>query len=73
MAIVVYSRDNCQACVATKAKLNHLGIEFSEVNVQHDIEMAQALVDEGWRSMPVVKTENESWSGYKPELIDRLT
>jgi len=29
------------------------------------------LFEEGWRAMPVVKTENASWSGYKPEHIER--
>lgn len=72
--VEVFTRENCAACTGTKAALTKLGIEFTEINVQAagNEHIAQQLVDEGWRSMPVVKTDTTSWSGSNPEKIRAL-
>jgi len=70
--IVVYTRNGCQSCEATKRLLKKLDVDFTEVNVEEDQESAQWLVDEGWRSLPVVSTENEWWSGFQPKKLQEL-
>lgn len=37
MKIVVYSKDNCPACTALKARLTKDGESFTEVNIGKDI------------------------------------
>lgn len=37
MKIVVYSKDNCPACVALKNRLNKEGESFTEINVGKDM------------------------------------
>lgn len=70
--ITVYSKKHCQACEATKRLLLAEGYGFIEVNVElpENEHHAARLVDEGWRSLPVVDVAGHSkWSGHKPELI----
>lgn len=78
--IVLYSRNNCQACIATKNYLEHKKVEFREINVEAEGNepYAQYLVDQGHRAMPVVEVYNgldfvESWSGLKRDKMDALT
>jgi glutaredoxin-like protein NrdH len=70
--VTVFVRNNCAACKGTEALMDKLGIEYTVVNVEEDLEEAQKLVDEGWRTMPVVKTVNESWSGTQVDKIKAL-
>ncbi len=70
--IKVYTRNNCQACTATKMQLDRHGVEYTEINVEDHPATAQALVDAGWRAMPVVDTGNESWSGMNMEKLKGL-
>ena len=37
MKVVVYTKDNCPACVALKARLSKEGESFTEVNIGKDI------------------------------------
>lgn len=72
--ITVYTRDNCQPCLATKRKLTQEGIEYREVNVDHTPGAGELLRGEGWRELPVVITEwaDKQWSGYRPDKIKEL-
>ena len=71
--VTVYTKDNCTACVATKSKLEYLKIPFEVISIEGNVELQQKLVDDGWRAMPVVITETDSWAGYKPDRISQLT
>ena len=78
--ITVYTRNNCAACIGTKAAFTSRGIPITEVNIQDkDNEgVAQELVDEGWRGMPVVKVRDEEgiviekWQGADPQKIREI-
>jgi glutaredoxin len=37
MQMIVYTKDNCPACVALKARLSREGESFTEVNIGRDI------------------------------------
>ncbi len=63
MTPTVYTRNNCQACKATKMQLDRHGVRYTEINVEDHPEIAQQLVDDGWRAMPVVITHYAEWSG----------
>lgn len=62
MKVTIFTRDNCAACRGTKAQFDKLGVEYTELNVQNNVVLAQKLVDDGWRSMPVVSVEYEDGS-----------
>lgn len=72
MTVTVYTRSMCGACVGTKSALERLGVPFTEVNVEENLDIAQQLVDEGWRAMPVVKTDSAEWSGMNMTQIRAL-
>lgn len=69
---IVLSKPNCPQCDMTKRKLTQIGIEFDSVDLTQDesaMEMAQGL---GHRSAPVVIWGNDHWSGFRPDLIDKM-
>jgi glutaredoxin len=43
MKIIVYSKENCPACVALKNRLNKDGESFTEINVGKDITREEFL------------------------------
>lgn len=52
---IVYTKDNCPACVFTKAKLEAQGIAFKEVKIGEDISREEFLeMFPGVRSVPYV-------------------
>lgn len=74
MSIVVYTKENCQPCRATKRRLEAYDLSFEEVNA---IENVEALKELGFSEAPVVvytgpNNEQLAWSGYRPDLIDQL-
>lgn len=81
MKITVYSKNACQPCTATKRKLAVLGLDYVEVNVDEQPEHRDALIARGFTASPVVDVERagpevgpvvESWSGYRPDLLEGL-
>lgn len=72
MAIVVYSKNNCPACVNTKSMLNTLGIEYEERNIQEDDSNFDEVISLGYQQVPVVVNGDESWSGHQPSKLMAL-
>ncbi len=79
MHVTVYTRNNCAACLGTKAQLTKLGVSFTEINVEDPLNpgFAQQLVDEGHRAMPVVKVTEDGeltdvWAGSNLDKIKEL-
>ena len=72
MAVTVYTKDNCVQCDATKRHLDKLNIAYDTVNITHDIAALDKLISLGYRSAPVVVTDDDSWAGYVPDKINGL-
>lgn len=72
MRITIYTRNNCVQCHATKRAMESRGFAFEMVNVDHDPAAADTLRAQGFRSLPVVFAGEESWSGFRPDMINRL-
>lgn len=70
MGVIVYTRPGCQPCTATKRKLAQMGLSFDEVAMTP--EQAEAFRAQGHGQAPVVIAGDESWSGYRPDLIAKL-
>ncbi len=61
MKIIVYSKDNCQACEALKSRLKKEGESFTEINVGKDITREDFLAKfPQVRQMPHVEFINEA-------------
>lgn len=68
----VFSLNNCPQCLFTKKKMDALGIQYEEVNMSEHPEAADEVRALGYQSAPVVITESEHWSGFRPDKISSL-
>ncbi|ODT41718.1 MAG: NrdH-redoxin [Microbacterium sp. SCN 70-200] len=59
MAITVYTKPSCVQCNATYRALDSKGID----------EHVKSL---GYLQAPVVVTDEDHWSGFRPDKIDEL-
>lgn len=72
MSITVYTKPKCVQCNATYKALDKAGISYTVVDISVD-EAAHAYVMAlGYSSAPVVVTESDSWSGFRPERIKAI-
>ena len=72
MRITIYTRNDCVQCHATKRAIESRGFDFELINLDLHPEAADYLREKGFRQLPVVVTEQESWSGFRPDMINRL-
>jgi glutaredoxin-like protein NrdH len=72
MRITIYTRNNCVQCHATKRAMESRGFDFELINLDQHPEMADGLRSQGYRQLPVVVTDSESWCGFRPDMINRL-
>ena len=72
MAITVYTKPACVQCTATYRALDAAGIEYEVYDLSQDpaaLEQVKAL---GYLQAPVVITDEDHWSGFRPDKIDEL-
>lgn len=72
MMVKIYSRTICPACNATKRWLKEHGIDYVELNTDLNpmyLEQAQAT---GFKSLPVIITDDDKWFGYAPNKLKNL-
>ena len=71
----------CARCTTTKNHLEKRGVPFSEVRIDLDADLAQALKDKGFSTAPVVHYEvpdadgpgADVWfDGYRPDSLDAI-
>jgi len=72
MRITIYTRNDCVQCHATKRAIESRGFAFDVINLDLTPEAADDLRAQGYRQLPVVVTDEESWSGFRPDMINRL-
>ncbi|WPO96245.1 glutaredoxin-like protein NrdH [Buttiauxella sp. HR94] len=72
MIITVYTRNDCVQCHATKRAMESRGVKFEMVNIDLVPEAADTLREQGFRQLPVVIAGDTSWSGFRPDMINRL-
>jgi glutaredoxin-like protein NrdH len=72
MAVTVFTKANCVQCEATKRHLDKIDVSYDLVDITNDVTALDRLISLGYRSAPVVITDNDSWSGYIPEKLDKL-
>ncbi|CCJ76445.1 glutaredoxin-like protein NrdH [Cronobacter muytjensii] len=72
MRITIYTRNDCVQCHATKRALESRGLAFDTINLDEQPEAIDTLREQGFRQLPVVMADELSWSGFRPDMINRL-
>lgn len=72
MSIIIYTRKDCVQCHATKRAMESRGFDFEMINVDLVPDAADMLRAQGFRQLPVVIAGETSWSGFRPDMINRL-
>ena len=72
MRITIYTRNDCVQCHATKRALESRGIAFDTINLDEQPEAIDTLRAQGFRQLQVVMAASLSWSGFRPDMINRL-
>ncbi|VTT29061.1 glutaredoxin-like protein NrdH [Klebsiella pneumoniae] len=73
MRIIIYTKDNCVQCNATKNAMDKKGIDYQLINLDHEPTHVDALISLGYRQVPVVMAEQDHWSGFRPDKIQALS
>ena len=72
MRITIYTKNDCVQCHATKRAMETRGFEFDTINIDHQPEAVDLLREQGFRQLPVVIAGETRWSGFRPDMINRL-
>ena len=72
MTISVYSKPSCVQCTATYRALDKQGIEYEIFDVSADDKALAAVKELGYMQAPVVITDDDHWSGFRPDKITEL-
>ena len=72
MRINIYTKHDCVQCHATKRAMETGGFEFDMINIDHHPEAVDMLREQGFRQLPVVIAGETRWSGFRPDMINRL-
>ena len=72
MAITVYTKPSCVQCTATYRALDNKGIEYEVRDLSVDENALDAVKALGYLQAPVVITDEEHWSGFRPDKINAL-
>ncbi len=72
--LTVYTKNNCASCSFTKRKLQELGVNYLERNIDEEPEHLEYLMLCGLRSLPVVFKGNELLvaGGYAPNILETI-
>ncbi len=72
VALVIYGGPGCQGCKLTIRKAEALGLSFDYVDVSAEVDAAAQLLAEGHRTLPVVRAGSEVWTGFRPDLLEKV-
>lgn len=70
--VTVYSKPGCVQCNATYRALDSKGIIYNTVDVSQDSEALVRIQALGYMQAPVVVTDVDHWSGFRPDKIDKI-
>jgi glutaredoxin-like protein NrdH len=70
--VTVYTKPSCVQCDATKRMMDKLDIKYETVDITLDTEAFDMIISKGFKSAPVVITNDDSWAGFNPDKISGL-
>ncbi|WP_125610355.1 glutaredoxin-like protein NrdH [Specibacter cremeus] len=72
MTVTVYTKPACVQCNATYRALDKRGITYQSVDITADPEALERVRGLGYQQAPVVITDADHWSGFRPDKIAEL-
>ena len=72
MTITVYTKPACVQCNATYKALDKQGLSYEIVDITEVPEARDYVMALGYLQAPVVITDEDHWSGFRPDKIDEL-
>jgi glutaredoxin-like protein NrdH len=72
MTVTVYTKPACVQCNATYRALDKKGIAYETVDLSQDPAALDRVRALGYMQAPVVVTEQDHWSGFRPDKIEEL-
>ena len=72
MRIIIYTKNNCVQCNATKNAMDRKGIDYQLINLDTQPDAIDSLKSLGYRQVPVVMADSDHWSGFRPDKIAGL-
>lgn len=78
MKLIKYEKDHCGGCVFAGNYMDEQGITYDTVNISHNEEAKQKIIDLGVMQVPVIALEDEEGhildyvSGFNPIVISKL-
>ncbi|WP_022872882.1 glutaredoxin-like protein NrdH [Nesterenkonia alba] len=72
MSVTVYTKPACVQCNATYRALDKNGVTYQTVDISQDAEALERVRALGYMQAPVVITEDDHWSGFRPDKISAL-
>ncbi|AOP54577.1 MAG: glutaredoxin-like protein NrdH [Brevibacterium aurantiacum] len=70
--ITVYTKPSCVQCNATYRALDAKGLKYKSVDLSVDENALDVVKAMGYMQAPVVVTDNDHWSGFRPDKIATL-
>ena len=67
--IIIYHKNGCIQCKMSMKMLDEAGVGYEEINVDDHPEYIDTLKQKGFAALPVVETEDGSWSGFRPDRL----
>lgn len=71
--ITVYTKPSCVQCNATFRALDARGIDYRTVDLSKDPGALDVVKAMGYMQAPVVVTDNDHWSGFRPDKIAAIS
>ncbi len=71
--ITVYSKPACVQCTATTRALEARHLPYQVVDLTENDDAMKMVMELGYRQAPIVIVGNQHWSGFRPDLIGKLS
>ncbi|MFM6974954.1 MAG: glutaredoxin-like protein NrdH [Agromyces sp.] len=72
MTVTVYTKPSCVQCTATYRALDSKGVAYEVIDLSEDAGALETVKELGYLQAPVVVTDEDHWSGFRPDKIDAL-
>nr|WP_314267083.1 glutaredoxin-like protein NrdH [uncultured Moellerella sp.] len=71
--VTIYSKPDCVQCNATYQALDRKNIPYQIIDLTEDDEALKFVRQLGYQQVPVVVAGQEHWSGFRPDMLLRLS
>lgn len=70
--IKVYYKNNCMQCKMVKRFLNEHGLEYSEINIEEQLEARDYLMNMNLKTVPVTEADGQVILGFNITELRQL-